>query len=129
MDTFSLDLAGGVIATVGLWRAALQFGDQWPADIQVHLGVGWEPALGLMPLVTLPVYAELVAHSGSRGAFTATVVDSRGVQSTADEITTCVGEHALAVSGELYRTSDGVDILQVAAPEPTGPAYSAGKTG
>jgi hypothetical protein len=109
MDTLSLDLAGGIIATVDLSRAALQGGDQWPREIRVHLGVGWEPALGLRPLVTLPVWAELISQSGNRDAFSVELPDSRGVEAAADEITTYVDEHALAFAAT-YPSIEAIDV-------------------
>jgi hypothetical protein len=66
-DTFTLDMGDGIIATAELQRPVVSIGTQWPSEVSIELGVGFEPALGLMPLVALPAMPMLLHNPATRG--------------------------------------------------------------
>ncbi len=51
--TATRQLQNGVIAVVALARTSSSYPDYWPVEVEVSFGVGFEPALDLMPLLTL----------------------------------------------------------------------------
>lgn len=55
--TFTRPTRAGLLATAELRRAGFRFPDGWPVAVRLVLGVGYEPALGLAPLLTVPTFA------------------------------------------------------------------------
>jgi hypothetical protein len=53
LASYTLEIQGGVIAAAELDRTSFGWPDHWPVPLRVRVGVGFEPALGLMPLLTL----------------------------------------------------------------------------
>lgn len=111
LDTFTREVAGGVIGTVEVQRLAVASGAEWPADVRVHLGVGYEPALGLMPLLGLTPVATLV-NRATRGV---TVHDDGEVARAAHEIAGFVDERAATVAAGFPVADSVVQALRVAA--------------
>jgi hypothetical protein len=63
LAVFTRPAGHGVLATAEISRTSMfRWPDGWPVEIGVRVGVGYEPALDLMPLLTLPPAATLVAH-------------------------------------------------------------------
>ena len=60
VETFTRDLGTGVLATMNLMSPWLSIGTEWPQQLSVDIGVDFEPALDLTPLLTLPVMPMLV---------------------------------------------------------------------
>ena len=56
---FTKPLDDGLCATVE-FRTASVSSDPWPLPLDVHVGVGYEPATALMPVVTLPWRVALI---------------------------------------------------------------------
>ena len=55
----------GVLVAVEIVRTSFNWPPRWPVEIAARIGVGYEPALDLMPLLTLPPRAILVHdHAG-----------------------------------------------------------------
>jgi hypothetical protein len=60
--------ANGVLVAVEIVRSSFNWPPRWPVEIAARMGVGYEPALNLMPLLTLPPRAILVHdHAGGGG--------------------------------------------------------------
>jgi hypothetical protein len=63
LASFTRPVGHGVLATAEISRTSMfRWPDDWPVEIGVRVGVGFEPALDLMPLLTLPPKVTLVAH-------------------------------------------------------------------
>jgi hypothetical protein len=100
-ETFTLDVGGGILATM-----EIQHDHSWswgstdvelPTYVVFDLGVGFEPALSLMPLLTLQPIAPLL-HSPVAGARALhrkfEIVDERSAPDVAAQICAFVNEHA-----------------------------------
>ena len=53
LATFTRDFTGGVFLGLELTRRSFSWPADWPVEVTVRLGVGYGPALDLMPLLTL----------------------------------------------------------------------------
>jgi len=98
-ETFTLNIGGGILATLEI-QHLLSWGSantEWPAAVMFDLGVGLEPALGLMPLLTLQPTASLL-YSPVAGAQTLLhkfqIADEHSVPDVAARICAYVDEHA-----------------------------------
>lgn len=60
LETFTRDLGSGVLATINVIPPLISIGTAWPKELLVDIGVDFEPALDLTPLLTLPVMPMLV---------------------------------------------------------------------
>ena len=58
----------GVLVAVEIVRTSFNWPLRWPVTIAARMGVGYEPALNLMPLLTLPPRAILVHDQADGGA-------------------------------------------------------------
>ena len=86
----------GVSAVVEIARTSSQWPDDWPVEIEARLGVGYERALNLMPLLTLAPQALLVEGEQDReGKFTLSLDGLDAVPHAALQIVNFVNEHAV----------------------------------
>jgi hypothetical protein len=113
LDTFTRELAGGVLGTVEVQRLVAAFGEEWPTDVRVYLGVGYEPALGLMPLVALAPVATLVNDDAASRVVT--LHDEGEVAQSAREIAAFVDEHAATVAARFPDADRVAEALRGAA--------------
>jgi len=60
MESFTCDLENGVLATMNLISPWISIGTEWPQRLSVDIGVDFESALSLTPLLTLPAMPMLV---------------------------------------------------------------------
>src|SRR5262249_25042601 len=92
-ETFTLDIGGGVLATLEiehLWSGG-PADTEWPASVRFDLGVGLEPALGLMPLLSLVPNATLIRRDRGRRDRRVTLANELAVPEVAAQICAFVG--------------------------------------
>lgn len=97
ITTLTRDTRNGVIAAVELGRTSLRWPDRWPVEIGVRLGVGYEPALDLMPLLILRPAVSLVRNprTSGRSGFTISLRATQDVGSAGRQIVAFINENAL----------------------------------
>lgn len=61
--TLTRDLPNDVIAVVEIDRSSYRYPEHWPVEVGVAVGVGFGPALDLMPLLTLALRPILIDDS------------------------------------------------------------------
>lgn len=71
--TLTCATQNGLTAVVEIDRTSSKWPDDWPVEVETRLGVGYEPALNLMPLLTLEPRAILIEDSEQRLERTLTV--------------------------------------------------------
>lgn len=91
------DTGNGVMATAELFRTSFQWPEDWPIEVGVRIGVGYEPALNLMPLLTLDPDVALLAadRQQSRPGFTVTLGDVGDVAAAARNIVAVITDQAV----------------------------------
>ena len=111
METFTRDLGSGVLATMNLVLPWISIGTAWPQELPVDIGVGFEPALGLTPLLTLPAMPMLVRAPtpDGRHAGEVTITGGRADQraEAVRAIVTVYATQAVAFAGSF----DAAEIL------------------
>lgn len=92
----------GVCAVVEIDRTSAKWPDDWPVEVEARLGVGYEPALNLMPLLTLDPQAILVEASqqDGEGRFTVSLDGFDAVAHAAVQVVSFVNEHASDITGQ-----------------------------
>jgi hypothetical protein len=99
--TLTLPRPNGVLSVVEIGRTQFRWPDNWPVEVTVRLGIGYEPAMNLMPLFTLHPKAILIddaEHGGSEGlAFSLDGPDS--VATVARQILRFIGDHSGTQAG------------------------------
>lgn len=95
VEAFTRDLGSGVLATMNIISPWISIGTAWPQTLSVDIGVDFEPALGLTPLLTLPVMPMLVRAPtpDGRHAGEVTVAGGRADQ-RAEAVRAIVTEYA-----------------------------------
>jgi hypothetical protein len=97
--TLTRPMRNGVIAVVEVERTSIQWPDDWPIEVQARLGVGYEPALNLMPLLTLrPRTAIIDSRHGRGNRFIAALEGLDDVTKTTRQIVDFVNEHAAGLA-------------------------------
>lgn len=98
--TLTRETQNGVIAVIEIHRTSFQWPDDWPVEIEASLGVGYEPALSLMPLLTLDPRAALIhePEDGHENSFTVELKGPASVAQAAERIVNFVEEHAPTVA-------------------------------
>jgi hypothetical protein len=91
-------IGDGIIATAELGRASFRSPDDFPIAIGAQLGVGYEAALNLMPLLTLTPTVTLVNNpeTSIEPGFLISLDDPDTVESVGRQIVAFVEEHAAA---------------------------------
>ena len=109
--TLTRSLPSGVIAVVELERASFQWPDDWPVEVEALLGVGYEPALNLMPLLTLHPRAILVDETepGRVNRLTVSLDGLETIDVVVDRIVRFVAEHASATTRDFAAPED-IDV-------------------
>jgi hypothetical protein len=109
--TLTRSLPGGVIVVVEVDRTSFQWPDDWPVEVEVLLGVGYEPALNLMPLLTLHPRAMLVDESepGRVNRLTLSLDGLETIDVVVDRIVRFVAEHASATTQDFVGPED-IDV-------------------
>src|SRR4051812_8765809 len=92
--TLTREIHSGVIAVLEIHRTGFRWPDDWPVEIEAVLGVGFEQALNLMPLLTLPPRAALVDGHGPATSVTIELTGPRSVDSAVPQIVEFVNRHA-----------------------------------
>jgi hypothetical protein len=102
----------GIIATVDILRTSYSSRDTMPVNVDVSNGVGFRPALDLMPLLTLPTDANLLPQRDAGNPF-----GLRLTLSTADDVAPAVAQIVALVEGRALAYADGfadVDAIDAA---------------
>jgi hypothetical protein len=96
--TLTRSTQDGVIAVIEIDRTSVHWSDDWPVEVATSLGVGYEPALNLMPLFTLHPRAALIDDPVRRRAnsFTVQLTGQDDVDRAARRIVQFANEHASA---------------------------------
>ena len=99
----------GVVVAVEIIRTSFNWPPRWPVDVAARIGVGYEPALNLMPLLTLPPRAILVHDQAAGGAagFPVSLAGPGDVRPAAEQIVTWVQQRA---AGLVSRFADAAAI-------------------
>jgi hypothetical protein len=86
----------GLTAVVEIDRSSSKWPDDWPVEVVTRLGVGYEPALNLMPMLTLERRAILIEDSeqGRERRPTVSLDGLDAVARAAMQIVGFVNEHA-----------------------------------
>ncbi|HEY1487580.1 MAG TPA: hypothetical protein VGF84_15850, partial [Micromonosporaceae bacterium] len=100
----------GVIATAEIIRMSSSASNAFPVTIRVDTGVGYRPALNLMPLVTLPAEADLIPvhEDDDRPTLTVTISHDGDITRAATDIATMIDEHA-RVFADRFADVDAID--------------------
>lgn len=94
--TLTRDTGGRVLATVELRRTRFTWPDDWPTEVGVGLGVGFEPALNLMPILTMDTHVALLdADDEDRPRFTVALDGGGDVAFATQWIVAVVTEQAV----------------------------------
>lgn len=104
----------GIIAVAETQRTSFQYPDDWPVEIEVSFGVGYEAALDLMPLLTLRPRAALI-HEPERGhenGFTVELTGPASVAQAVQRIANYVEERAPTVAQTFPNASSIAEQLQ-----------------
>lgn len=116
--TLTRSTQNGIIAVIEIDRSSFRWPDDWPVEVATSLGVGYEPALNLMPLLTLHPRAALLddPEHGRVHRFTVKLTGLDAVAQAAQRIVHFVHEHAsataqdfpdaAAIDGQLQREID-----------------------
>jgi hypothetical protein len=102
----------GIIATVDLLRTSYSSRGTLPVNVVVSNGVGFRPALDLMPLLTLPADASLLPQRDNGSPF-----GLRLTLSTADDVAPAVAQIVALVEGRALAYANGfadVDAIDAA---------------
>ena len=111
VGSWTRDVGNGVLASAEVARAHFQMPERWPTELRVMIGVGYEPALDLMPILTLPPNPILIAERTTimpkLGLFVP-LPNADHVQSAADRVTRFIVEHAVAFAGQ-FRDASAIE--------------------
>lgn len=89
----------GVLVAVEIVRTSFNWPPRWPVEIAARMGVGYEPALNLMPLLTLPPRAILVHdQSGGGASFPVSLAGPGDVTPAAEQIVGWVQQRAAGLA-------------------------------
>jgi hypothetical protein len=119
----------GVLVAVEIIRTSFRWPPRWPVDVAARIGVGYQPALNLMPMLTLPPRAILVHDRAGGGAagLPVTLTGPGDVVPTADRIVDWVQQRA---PGLVMRFADAAaidaDLERSISAGPARPARSDG---
>ena len=110
----------GVMATAQLTLTPSRRGNGWPVEIRVRLGVGYEPALNLMPLLTLRPVLTLLDNPDTPGpaGYTRTLHSAEDIDTTSRPIITVIDEHAPAFAEQFSTPADIEAALRPTHPIP-----------
>ncbi len=99
--TLTCATQNGVTAVLEIDRTSAKWPDDWPVEVEARLGVGYEPALNLMPLLTLEPRAILVEDSepGRERSLTVSLDGLDAVAHAAGQIVGFVREHTSDTTG------------------------------
>ena len=110
----------GIMATAQLTLTPSRRGAGWPVEIRVRLGVGYEPALNLMPLLTLRPVLTLLDNPDTPGpaGYTRTLHSAEDIDTTNRPIITFIDEHAPAFAEQFATPADIEEALRPTHPIP-----------
>jgi hypothetical protein len=112
LRTFTLATHDGMMATAEICRTSFSSRNSLPVTIQVTIGVGYRPALDLMPLLTLPADADLMPMGDAAGRPSLrTSLDSD------DDIATVAAQIVALIDGQALPFAEGfadVDAIDLA---------------
>ncbi|MGI8760244.1 MAG: hypothetical protein ACR2LF_02870 [Jatrophihabitantaceae bacterium] len=96
--TLTRSTQNGVIDVIEIHRTSFQWPDDWPVEVETSLGVGYEPALNLMPLLTVHLRAALIddPEHGRTNSFTVQLTGRDDVDQAAQRIVQFANDHASA---------------------------------
>lgn len=109
------DVGNGVLVTAELRAPQAWSSPEWPVDLVLDVGVGYEPALNLMPLLTMPTHVTLLPDYTPPATSTfATSIDSIDeVESAAGRVVTVISAHAI----DIVRRFPDADAIERAIPQ------------
>lgn len=95
-------ISNGILAVVEIDRASGSFPDNWPVELRARVGAGYEPALNLMPLLTLsprPLIAGITVQTDGDGQHDCivTLTGLDAVASAAGKITDFVSQRTTGI--------------------------------
>jgi hypothetical protein len=105
LATFTRPTDDGIMAVVDI---RLRGPKTPPTDIRVTAGVGYQPALDLMPLMTLTAYGILVTQHDDQMPLTVTLDDQHHPVEVADQVVTGVNQWALPFA-QRFSDIDAID--------------------
>jgi hypothetical protein len=96
--TLTRPAQNGITAVVEIRRTSFHWPDDWPIEVTISLGVGYEPALNLMPLLTMSSRAALIVDSEQEppNRFGVQLTGPDSVQQAAERIVQFASERAAA---------------------------------
>jgi hypothetical protein len=113
LDTFTRDVGSGVLATMNLFFPLISLGTAWPSELPIDVGVDFEPALDVAPLLTLPVLPMLVRAPAPDGRRNGEVsVAGGGADQRAQAVREIVTVYATQADA-FARGFDATEILAV----------------
>lgn len=121
-STFTRAVGGGMILTAQIGRFGFSVPAALPTRLRLRVGVGYEPALGLMPLLTARPAAGIVedpALGGLEGVVE--LPDEHAVPAVARQVLALIDAHA----GPFGQEFPDVDALIAALTEPVPPRHRA----
>jgi hypothetical protein len=88
----------GIIAVIEIRRTSFHWPVDWPVEVETSLGVGYEAALNLMPLLTVHPRAALIVdpEQGPTNRFSVQLNGADSVDQAAQRIVQFATEHAAA---------------------------------
>jgi hypothetical protein len=96
--TFTRPARNGVLAVVDVYRRSFTWPDELPVEVEVALGVGYQPALDLMPLLTVYPRAALIEdpEHGRSHSLTVPLGEPATVPPAGQRIVQFVQQHSAA---------------------------------
>lgn len=116
------DVGNGVLVTAELRAPADWSSPQWPVELVLDVGVGYEPALNLMPLLTMPIHVALLPDYEPPATSTfATSMNGVGeVKPVAHQIVAIISDHAPGVA-QRFPDADAIErAIPQRQPNPNG---------
>lgn len=106
----------GVLAGVEVRVSSLRWPRKWPETVDVGFGAGFEPALDLMPLVTLSPQAILVSESDESGEpdLSIEIAGAGAVPAVAARLSAAIRDHGVGFA-ERYDV-DAFDVELAGSP-------------
>lgn len=104
------DVGNGVLVTAELRAPEVWASPEWPVGLVLDVGVGYEPALNLMPLLTMPVHVTLLPdyEPPSTSTFTTSMSGVGEVKPVARQIVAIISDHALGVA-QRFADADAIE--------------------
>ncbi len=116
------DVGNGVLVTAELRAPEAWSSPEWPVELVLDVGVGYEPALNLMTLLTMPVQVTLLPdyEPPATSTFTTSMSGVGEVKPVAHQIVAIISDHALGVA-QRFADADAIErAIPQRQPDPSG---------